>query len=294
MVRLHLLFETAHLGFDIVDLFERRKRRGVDGFVRGEIDVLIEQAELEAVHLDHVARIGAFLAGDEAKNRRLAGTVTSDEADLFDRIHLKRNALEYLVAAVGFCRTSESLKSIKKSSRPSVAGYLSLLCRMLVDPRIDPPLLCRASRGASASVSLAVGVSGLRRRVLPVVRSAGGRFCICRASADGAAALFEFAAAFPAALVFAALVFDAVFAGADSCLQCRRSRAGRTGSAQLVRIIDDAFGEKVLDLRLVHRDRLIRLPRSCLRALTSSSVTCWRTPGFRASGPRPCRCFPEA
>ena len=62
MVGLHLLFQPTHLGLDVVDLFERGQRRSMDGFGLAEIDVLVEQAELEAVHLDDVAVVGRFLA----------------------------------------------------------------------------------------------------------------------------------------------------------------------------------------------------------------------------------------
>jgi hypothetical protein len=76
-----------------VDLFESRKGRRVDGLSLAKIDVLVKQAKFEAVHLDDLAFVGAFLTDDEAKNGRLARAVAANEADLFGEIDLERDAL---------------------------------------------------------------------------------------------------------------------------------------------------------------------------------------------------------
>ena len=102
MIRLHLLFEPTHFGLHIVNLFESRKRGGMHRFARAEINVLVEQPEPKPIHLDNLAVIRSFLAGDEPKNRSFARAVSADEADFFIRVYLKRHALKDLGAAVRF------------------------------------------------------------------------------------------------------------------------------------------------------------------------------------------------
>ena len=54
------------------------------------LDVLPEVADRQLLRHRHVAVVGRFLAGDHPEQRRLAGAVRADQADLFAGIELKR------------------------------------------------------------------------------------------------------------------------------------------------------------------------------------------------------------
>src|SRR5690349_21413956 len=103
MIGLHLLFEPAHFCLEIVDRLEGGQRGGVDRFAPAEIDVLIEQAELEAVDRMYLTFVSSLGTGDDAKQGRFSRAVSPDKADLFARIYLKRDAAKYLVTAERFC-----------------------------------------------------------------------------------------------------------------------------------------------------------------------------------------------
>lgn len=102
MIRLHLLFEPTHLILDVVDMLKSGQRRRMHRLAAGKIDVLFEQAKIEAAHLHDIAGVGGLSPDQEVEERRLPGSVPPDEADLLARIHLERNVAKDRVTAVRF------------------------------------------------------------------------------------------------------------------------------------------------------------------------------------------------
>ena len=100
VIGLHFLLETPHLGFHVMDLFERRKCRRMNSLRFAEINMLVKKPELQPVHLDDLALICALLTNDQSEDRSLAGAVSPDEAYFFIRIDLERDALEDLGPAI--------------------------------------------------------------------------------------------------------------------------------------------------------------------------------------------------
>lgn len=102
MIGLHLPLEGTHLVLDIVYVLERGKCRRVHGLLPRKIHVLFEKAEFQPAHLHDLARVRCFSAREKVEQRRLAGTVSSDKADLFAGIHLERDVPKDRVAAERF------------------------------------------------------------------------------------------------------------------------------------------------------------------------------------------------
>jgi hypothetical protein len=97
-----LFFQAAHFGFDVMQSLKYGKSGGVNRFVCGKIDVLLEQADLQIVYFYDFAIVRRFFAGDEAKDRRFSRAVSPNESDFFARVYLKRNAAQNFVSAIGF------------------------------------------------------------------------------------------------------------------------------------------------------------------------------------------------
>lgn len=89
MIDLHLPLEGTHLVLDIVNVLERGKCRSMHGLLPRKIHVLFEKAEVQPAHPHDLAGIRCFTAREKVEQRRLSGTVSSDKADLFARIHLE-------------------------------------------------------------------------------------------------------------------------------------------------------------------------------------------------------------
>ena len=66
------------------------------------LDVLAKVADGQFFRHGHVAFVRHFLAGDHAEQRRLAGAVGPDEADLLAGIQLERRVDEENLASVLF------------------------------------------------------------------------------------------------------------------------------------------------------------------------------------------------
>src|SRR5688500_18402500 len=100
MVGFHRLLESPHGGFNVVDLFEGCKGCRVHRLLGTKINVLIEQAEVQAICLEDVAGIWRLLTRNQSEHSCLPGSVTADEPDLFSRIDLERYAAKDLCSSV--------------------------------------------------------------------------------------------------------------------------------------------------------------------------------------------------
>jgi hypothetical protein len=91
--RLELVVQVAHAAAAGDRLVEHRPPRHL-------LDVLPEVADGQLLRHRHVAVVGRFLAGDHPEERRLAGAVGADEADLFARVELEGGVDEEDLPAV--------------------------------------------------------------------------------------------------------------------------------------------------------------------------------------------------
>src|SRR5262249_18309452 len=100
-VHVHRLFGIRHrvlqcfeLVMQIADASASRDRFVKNGTARHFFYVLPKVADRESLRNGHVALIERLLAGDHAKERRLADAVQPDQADLLAWIQLKRRVDE--------------------------------------------------------------------------------------------------------------------------------------------------------------------------------------------------------
>ena len=97
----------GHGGFELLQLGRHRADRAGavhhlgDGAAAGHLaDVLAEIADGDAAIDGHLALVGLLLAGDHAEQRRLAGAVGADEADLLALLERRRGLDEEDLVAV--------------------------------------------------------------------------------------------------------------------------------------------------------------------------------------------------
>jgi hypothetical protein len=64
------------------------------------MNVLVQQAQLNATRADHVATIRSVVTSHETENRALAGAVSADEPDVFTGVHLQGGAAQDVLSAV--------------------------------------------------------------------------------------------------------------------------------------------------------------------------------------------------
>ena len=63
------------------------------------MNMLREQAKLQAARPHHVAAVSRFFAGDEPEDSRLARAVATDKSDVLARIDLQRGAAQNVLRA---------------------------------------------------------------------------------------------------------------------------------------------------------------------------------------------------
>ncbi len=99
------------------------------------LDVLPEVADRQLLRDRHVAVVGRLLADDHPEQRRLAGAVRADEADLLARIELKGRVDEQDLPAVLLV---DRLNEIMGGARAYCMGWMSLWQWLgLANPKTD-------------------------------------------------------------------------------------------------------------------------------------------------------------
>jgi len=68
---------------------------------RLEVNVLVQQAQLDATRADYVAAIRRLFTSDETKDRALSGAVSAYKSYVFSRVYLERRASQHILNAVG-------------------------------------------------------------------------------------------------------------------------------------------------------------------------------------------------
>ena len=107
LVHFAVAIRIGHRVLQVLELVMKRAEAAAsrDGFVddraaRHFFDVLAEVADDELFGNRNLAFVGGLLADDQAKQRRLAGSVGADEAHFLSRIELKGGVDEQDLAAV--------------------------------------------------------------------------------------------------------------------------------------------------------------------------------------------------
>jgi len=95
------MLQLVHFMFDLLKPAKRSKRRLMDRRARLEVNVLVQQAQLDAARADHVAAIRCLISSDEAKDRALSGAVSAYKSYVFSRVHLQRGASQDILNTVG-------------------------------------------------------------------------------------------------------------------------------------------------------------------------------------------------
>jgi hypothetical protein len=95
------MLQLVHLVFDLLKPAECCKRRLMDRRARLELNVLVQQAQLDAARADYVAAIRCLFASDETEDRALSGAVSTYKSYVFSRIHLQRSASQDILNTVG-------------------------------------------------------------------------------------------------------------------------------------------------------------------------------------------------
>ena len=65
------------------------------------MNVLVQQAQLQATRTDYVSAIGRLVTSDQPEDRALAGAVSTYKSYVFTRVHLQRGASQDILNAVG-------------------------------------------------------------------------------------------------------------------------------------------------------------------------------------------------
>ena len=96
------MLQLMHLVLDLLQMAKRRQRRFMHSRARVEVNMLRQQSELEPARPRNFAAIRSLFFVYQAKNRRLAGAVASDQTDMLTGIDLKRGAAQNVLRAEGF------------------------------------------------------------------------------------------------------------------------------------------------------------------------------------------------
>src|SRR2546427_11721505 len=96
------MLQPMHLVLDMLKMAKRRARRFMHSRAHIEVNMLREQSGLEPTRPRNLAAIRSLFFVYQAKKRRLAGAVTSDQTDMLTRIDLKRGAAQNILRAEGF------------------------------------------------------------------------------------------------------------------------------------------------------------------------------------------------
>jgi hypothetical protein len=95
------MLQLVHLMFDLLKPAKRRKRRLMHRRSRLEVNMLVQQAQLDAARADHVAAIRCLITSDKAKDRALSRSVSTYKSYVFARVHLQRGASQDILNTVG-------------------------------------------------------------------------------------------------------------------------------------------------------------------------------------------------
>ena len=98
----HGVIELFELVMEIADAPAAGGHLVEHGASRHLLDVLAEIADAQFLRDGNLAFVGHFFARNHPEDRRLAGSVRADEADLFTRIELERGVDEENLPAVLF------------------------------------------------------------------------------------------------------------------------------------------------------------------------------------------------
>jgi hypothetical protein len=82
------MLKLMHFVFNLLKPTERGERGLMDRRALFEMNVLCEQAKLQAARAHNVALIRRLFAGDQPKDCGLAGAVATDKPDMLARIDL--------------------------------------------------------------------------------------------------------------------------------------------------------------------------------------------------------------
>ena len=96
------MLKLVHFVFDLLKPAERGERGFVNRRARFEMNMLRQQAKLQAARAHDVAAVSRFFSGDETKDRRLAGAVATDQSDVLARIDLQRCAAQNVLRGIRF------------------------------------------------------------------------------------------------------------------------------------------------------------------------------------------------
>ena len=142
-----------HLVLDLLQMAKRRERRFMHSRAHVEVNMLREQSGLEPARPRNLAAIRSLFFVYQAKNRRLAGAVTSDQTDMLTRIDLKRGAAQNILRAEGFVNVG---KPKQHSSSMSPTARRANFCKQ--------PLLTRGLLGQGRTKSKRVRTQKLLAR----------------------------------------------------------------------------------------------------------------------------------
>ena len=138
----HRRFQLAQLGGDGAHRAGAVHHLGDGAAARHFADVLAEVADGDAAIDRHLAFIGRFLPGDHAEERRLAGAVGADQADLLPLPQRRRGLDEEEVMAV---LLADGFETIMRARNLGDVGCLTL--RHGCHPGLDPGAATTAERG---------------------------------------------------------------------------------------------------------------------------------------------------
>src|SRR2546426_6134299 len=96
------MLQPMHLVLDLLQMAKRRERRFMHSRAHIEVNMLREQSGLEPARPRNLAAIRSLFFVYQAKDRRLAGAVTSDQTDMLTGVDLKRGAAQNVLSAEGF------------------------------------------------------------------------------------------------------------------------------------------------------------------------------------------------
>jgi len=73
----------------------------MDGRAGFEMNVLVQEAQLQAARTDHVSTIRRLVTSDQPEDRALTGAVSTHKPYVFSCVHLQRRAAQHVLNAVG-------------------------------------------------------------------------------------------------------------------------------------------------------------------------------------------------
>jgi hypothetical protein len=129
------MLQLVHFVFDLLKPAERRERRFVNRRALFEMNMLREQAKLQAARAHDLAAIRRFFTGDQPKNCRLACAVATDKSNVLARIDLQRCAPQNVLRGKRFVNVRKSEQHFKNGlERKRPAPVMVADCKIAREP----------------------------------------------------------------------------------------------------------------------------------------------------------------